>query len=161
MMRGNMFNKEIDVVNIMKEIQQKAKNRRDKFNSIKEQELEKNKMLISKIEEISAELNRINEHIIRTYNYTKEHEETAIELHRNLNKSKFKQKMTVFIRRCARRLTRYIWIEQNEVNKSLNENIKALYDSQIEITKSLVIINDIINSQIKYNNELIELKYNS
>ena len=153
-----MFNKEIDVAAIMKEIQQKAIQKRNESSGVKVIEFNKNELLNSKIVEISTELKRINEFIIGKYNYTREHEETAIKLPYNYNKSKLKQKIITFIRRCVRKLTKFIWVEQNEVNKSLNANIKALYESQIELTKSLIIINDIIINQNRQDDDIKQLK---
>ena len=150
-----MFNKEIDVASIMKEIQGKALNKRkENFNNF---DSDLNNPVLPEIDTILAKLIRINNLIIETYDYTKEHEETAHRLNCNRH-SALSRKLVVFIKRCVRKLTKFIWLEQNEVNKSLNANIKALCDSQIELTKSLNIINSIIVNQRSLRTDLDNLQ---
>jgi len=150
-----MFNKEIDVVSIMKEIQKKTLNKSKESLNISGYDLKNS--VHSEIDAISAELSRINNLITETYLYTKEHEATALRLTCSKH-STLSRKFTMFFKRCIRKLTKFIWLEQNEVNKSLNANIKALYDSQIELTKSLNIINSIIINQESLRRDLTALQ---
>ena len=132
-----MTDKDVDITVIMNEIKQKA------VTKLNEDTINAN------LERIANQLTEIRECIIETYNYTKEREETAIVLTRETSRAKISQEFILLIKKCVRKLTRFIWHEQNEVNKSLNKNINALCMAQLELAKALSLMkymNDRINN---------------
>ena len=139
-----MFSKDVDVAEIMKEIREKA---------IKKSEEDRQSLLQvatdserSELERILAQLDNLFMSIGATYNYTKKHEETALNIPCNHNRTALIRKSLTFIRRLIRKVTSFIWREQNEVNKSLNANIYALYQAQLAMSNNFNILNNILDS---------------
>jgi len=150
-----MFNKNIDVAEIMKDIQQKAikKSNEEPYPIA----LDTSDPLLKRLQLISAQLAQVNESIINTYNYTKEHEDTALRLHVSHIRPVLLRKVITFVRRLIRKSTNFIWIEQNEVNKSLNANINALHNTQLVMANNLHVMRDLHESIIGIHNIINEI----
>lgn len=156
-----MFDKDINVAEIMKEIRQKAQKKQQESNAFNNERFDTKVIMNPEIKAIYVELKRINEFIINKYEYTKEHETIAIKLPYSSRKPIILQKIIIIIRRCVRKISNYIWLEQNVVNQSLNVNIKALYESQMEMSKCLKIINDMISNYKNLETNFDQLQKNN
>jgi hypothetical protein len=139
-----MFDKNIDVAEIMIEIQKKAKLKR--VMSGRRSAAITYDALRDELDSVYLKTMDISEEVIKKHNYTKEHENTALRLPVNRQRFVLLRKAVTFTKRCVRKLTKFIWVEQNEVNISLNENIKMLYQVQMEMSKSFAIFDNILSS---------------
>jgi len=149
-----MFNKNIDVAEIMKDIQQKAikKSNEEPYPIASDT----SDPLLNRLQLISAQLAQVNESIVNTYNYTKEHEDTALRLHVDHIKPVLLRKAITFVRRLIRKSAKFIWIEQNDVNRNLNANINALHNTQLVMANSLHVMRDLHESIIGIHNSINE-----
>ena len=139
-----MFNKNIDVAEIMVEIQQKAKLKR--VMGSKKRAMKSYNALRDELDFMYMRISDLSDEIIKRHKYTKEHENTAQKLPVNRQQFVLLRKAVTFTKKVVKKLTKFIWVEQNEVNKSLNENIKMLYQVQMEMTKSFAVFNGILSS---------------
>jgi hypothetical protein len=138
-----MFDKNINVAEIMIEIQKKAKLKR--VMSSRRSAAQTYDALREELDLVYMKTIDINDEIIKKYNYTRERENIALRLPVNRQRFVLLRKAVTFTKRCVRKLTKFIWIQQNEVNKSLNENIQMLYLVQTEMSKNYGILDDMLN----------------
>jgi len=147
-----VFNPNIDVPKIMGEIQDKAKQKRDAKN-----ELSMAKALNElhpEIEKITGKIDMLSKEITQTYLSAKKHEETALDLRVNPKKFVLLRKATTVFKRFVRKMTRFIWREQNEFNKNINNSIQIIIKTQVELAKSFELISNLIDSVAVINDKV-------
>jgi len=140
----------------MKEVQHNAMLLRVMGN--KADDLSKDISLHKEIENLAIEISKLNDKIVKQYQYTKEREDTALKIPVNRNQFVLFRKAKTFIKRLTRKLTSFIWLEQNDVNKSLNTSVELLYQAHIELTKSLTIMNSMIRNIYTLNTRVDDLE---
>ncbi|MCL2819385.1 MAG: hypothetical protein FWD38_00915 [Oscillospiraceae bacterium] len=136
-----MLNERVDITEIMKDIQNKAGQKRMAENKLTAARA--SDYLYPELKASKKRLEEIHTNVLALHKYTKEHEDTALNPPVSL------------IQRCIRKLTKFIWQEQNEVNRSLNNNIHTLLAVQIELTSNLNKISDLM---FGINERLIEME---
>ena len=151
-----MISNDVSVSEIMKEVQHNAMLLRVMGN--KADDLSKDISLHKEIENLAIEISKLNDKIVKQYQYTKEREDTALKIPVNRNQFVLFRKAKTFVKRLARKLTSFIWLEQNDVNKSLNKSTQLLYQAHIELSKSLIIMNGLIDNIHALNTRIDDLE---
>ena len=143
-----MYNKEIDVAQIMREIKAKVVPEKNILFEVDHDDLnEENREIIS----IINELDRIHSFIENTCDNSSEYLEVGMRIPEYSKFPFVMRKIFILITRTMRKLTRFLAKDQTIVNKNVDATIKALVESQEQLGKSFKITNNLLieNTSIK------------
>ena len=120
-----MFNREIDVAEIMREIKRRAGVCEEDINTSEEPQ-------IQEIETIRNELVRINDYIANTRQDSENYMEMGREIPVDPSRPYLIRKLLVLYKRLFRKSTRFLALDQKKYNEYVNMEIKALQESQVQ-----------------------------
>ena len=123
-----MFNREIDVAEIMREIKRRAGVCEEDINTSEEPQ-------IQEIETIRNELVRINDYIANTRQDSENYMEMGREIPVDPSRPYLIRKLLVLYKRLFRKSTRFLALDQKKYNEYVNMEIKALQESQVQVIR--------------------------
>ena len=143
-----MFNAEIDVAAIMREIKQAAQAFDE--NSYDTDNLEDN------ISAIKNELIRINDFIYNTQNDSEKFVEMGKEIPINMSRPYIIRKLLTLYRRFFRKSTRFLALDQKKYNEYVSAEVKALQEGQSQVIKLIDLIMAVKSENINLQNQVKE-----
>lgn len=134
-----MFNTEIDVAAIMREIKKAAMVHEGTITDVRNSSE-------SAIGNVKNELIRINDFIYNTHKDSENYIEMGREIPVNKARPYIIQKILILYRRFFRKSTRFLALDQKKYNEYVGAEIKALQEGQIQLIKVIDILS-LLNSE--------------